>query len=93
MPPGDTDAPFNCFDGVEDGPGWAGASRIEPHLDGGPDGPHSSVVDSALFVPHPDCVGDLIANVAIGGGTHELFAPTRDAVGLSLLGCPPDGDS
>ena len=77
---------------VEDGPGWAGASRIELHLGGGAGGPHSSVVDDASFVPHPDCGRDLIANSAIGGGTPAPIAPTRDTVGLSLLGCPPGGN-
>ena len=93
MPAGNGEAPSAYFDGVvEAGPGWAGASRIELHLDGGPDGPHSIVVDDALFVPHPDCGRDLVANGAIGGGTPAPFAPTRGAVGLSLLGCLPGGD-
>ena len=48
MPAGDVEALSNCFDRVvEAGPGWAGASRIELHLDGGPHGTHSIVVDDA----------------------------------------------
>ena len=51
----DVDGDYNRCDAVvESTESWTAATKVELHLDGGPDGSHSTIVDNLSLVPsHP----------------------------------------